>query len=318
MKYILILFLSLSLLTNCDDGDLITETFNFETNTNVIKCDASNILYKINGTEALILNTPEENFPNVETVVNLPRVVVIGNTTNILYRKYSETVAANSICSSPAPATPIVLEEWNIIGGTMQIITTKLFDTNGTTVVAYNHNIVLKNVTFVTAGKQVVYDTYAFGNYRTNVIKLPFEFTSSQTIKCTNNSLIFRYNANEVLLLDLDQSIFVNSATVAGSPRTQLINATNKVVYRTYNGSLNANFFCSSIPPTSPLLVDEWIGQEGVLGVSGIIKVDTEALTNPTAYKHTITLFKVTFKKGFQTYTPLTNDYVFGTYITTP
>ena len=274
MKYFIILFLNLSLLTGCNDGDLITETFNFETNTNVIKCEASNILYKINASEALILNTPEENFPNVETVVNIPRVVPIGNATSILYRKYSQTVAANSICNSPAPATPVVLEEWNIIGGKIEIITTKLFDTNGTTVVAYNHNIVLKNVTFVSAGKQVVYDTYAFGNYRTNVIKLPFEFTLSQTIKCTNNNLIFRYNANEVLLLDLDQSIFVNSATAVGSPRTQLINATNKVVYRTYNGSLNANFFCSSIPPSSPLLVDEWIGQDGVLGVSGIIKVE--------------------------------------------
>ena len=318
MKYFIILFLSLSLLTSCNDGDLITETFNFETNTNVIKCDASNIFYKINASEALILNTPEENFPNVETVVNTPRVVSIGNTTTILYRKYSEKVAANSICNSPAPATPVVLEEWNIIGGTMQIITTKLFDTNGTTVVAFNHNIVLKNVTFVTTGKQVVYDTYAFGNYRTNVVKLPFEFSLSQTIKCTNNNLIFRYNANEVLLLDLNQTIFANAVTVVGSPRTQLINATNKVVYRTYNGSLNGNFFCSSIPPTSPLLVDEWIGQDGVAGVSGIIKVETEALTNPTGFRHTITLFKVTFKKGFQTYTPLLDNYVFGTYVTTP
>ena len=318
MKYFPIVFLTLSLLTNCDDGDLITETFNFEANTNVVKCDASNIYYKINASEALILNTPEENFPNVETLANTPRIVTIGSNTTIVYRKYSETVAANSICSSPAPATPVVLEEWNIIGGRLEIVTTKLFDTNGTTVVAYNHNIVLKNVTFVTAGKQVVYDSYAFGNYRTNVVKLPFEFSLSQTVKCTSNNLIFRYNANEVLLLDLDQTLFANAATVVGSPRTQLINTTNKVVYRTYNGSLNANFFCSSIPPTSPLLIDEWIGQNGVAGVSGIIKVDTEALTNPTAYKHTITLFKVTYKKGFQTYTPLLDNFVFGTYITTP
>jgi hypothetical protein len=313
MKYFLTLFISVLLLTGCDDGNLITENFVFE-NATVQKCSTSNVLYKINDVEALIFNTPETNFPNTETVINTPRVVSIGGTTSLTYRKFATTTSTSNICDTP---TIPVLEEWIVTGGTVEITTTKIFDINGTTVVAYNHNIVFKNITFITADKQIVYDSYTFGNYRTEIVNLNFDYSLATTQNCGGNNLIFKYNGANALLLDVDPSLFTNAVTPIGSPRTALINTTtNKVIYRVYNGSLNTNFFCAAITPSTPTLTEEWIAQDGVAGTSGIISVETVAI-DATHFKHTITLYKTTFKKGILTYIyPANDNFVFGEYIT--
>ena len=313
MKYFLTIFISVLLLTSCDDGNLITENFVFE-NATVQKCSDSNILYKINDVEALIFNTPETNFPNTETVAGTPRVVSIGGATSLIYRKFATNTSTNNICNTP---TIPVLEEWTVTGGTVEITTTKITDTNGI-IVAYNHNIVFKNITFVTPDKQIVYDSYTFGSYRTEITNLNFDYSLATTQNCGGNNLIFKYNNNNALLLDVDATLFTNAVTPIGSPRTALINTTtNKVVYRVYNGSLNTNFFCAAITPTTPTLTEEWIAEDGVAATSGIISVETVAI-DATHFKHTITLYKTTFKKGILTYIyPTSDNFVFGEYITT-
>ena len=313
MKYFLTIFISVLLLTSCDDGNLITENFVFE-NATVQKCSDSNILYKINDVEALIFNTPETNFPNTETVAGTPRVVSIGGATSLIYRKFATNTSTNNICNTP---TIPVLEEWTVTGGTVEITTTKITDTNGI-IVAYNHNIVFKNITFVTPDKQIVYDSYTFGSYRTEITNLNFDYSLATTQNCGGNNLIFKYNNNNALLLDVDATLFTNTVTPIGSPRTALINTTtNKVVYRVYNGSLNTNFFCAAITPTTPTLTEEWIAEDGVAATSGIISVETVAI-DATHFKHTITLYKTTFKKGILTYIyPTSDNFVFGEYITT-
>lgn len=311
MKYFLTLFISVLLLTGCDDGNLITENFVFETAT-IQKCADSNILYKINDQEALILNTPETSFPNTETAIDTPRIVAIGGTTSLTYKKFSERTSTNNICNTP---TIPVLEEWTVSGGTIEITTNKIADTNGV-IVAYNHNIVFKNITFVTPDKQIVYDSYVFGNYRTEIVNLNFDYSLATTQNCGGNNLIFKYNNTNALLLDVDATLFANVVTPIGSPRTALINTTtNKIIYRVYNGSLNTNFFCAAITPSTPTLTKEWIAEDGVAGTSGIISVETVAVG--ATFKHTITLYKTTFKNGIQTYIYPTNDnFVFGDYIT--
>lgn len=311
MKYFLTLFISVLLLTGCDDGDLITENFVFETAT-IQKCADSNILYKINDHESLILNTPETSFPNTETAIDTPRIVAIGGTTSLIYKKFSQTTSTTNICNTP---TIPVLEEWTVSGGTIEITTNKITDTNGV-IVAYNHNIVFKNITFVTPDKQIVYDSYVFGNYRTEIVNLNFDYSLATTQNCSGNNLIFKYNNTNALLLDVDPTLFANVVTPIGSPRTALINTTtNKVIYRVYNGSLNTNFFCAAITPSTPTLTEEWIAEDGVAGTSGIISVETVAVG--ATFKHTITLYKTTFKNGIQTYMyPINDNFVFGDYIT--
>ncbi|WP_394758545.1 hypothetical protein [Flavobacterium sp.] len=311
MKYFQTIFICVLLLSSCDDGNLITENFVFE-NAVIQKCSTSNVLYKINNAESLILNAPETSFPNTETGLGTPRVVTITGTTSLVYRKFAESTTTANICDTP---TIPVLEEWTVSGGTMEITTNKVLDGSGVTV-AYNHNIVFKNITFVAPDKQVVYDSYIFGNYRTDVVNLNFDYTLVTTQNCGGNNLIFKYNSNNALLLDVDPTLFANAVTPIGSPRTRVINSTtNKVIYRVYNGSLNTAFFCSAITPAVPTITEEWIAQDGVTGISGEIRVETVAVG--AQFKHTITLYKTTFKKGILTYIYPTNDnFVFGEYIT--
>jgi hypothetical protein len=315
MRYFLLVIISLCSIVSCDDGDLITEDFNFEKVTTITKCDNSSILYKVSGQESMILNTSEDNFPNIETELGKPRLLTIGNAASLVYRKYNGNVDATSICSSPPPANPVVSEEWTISGGTVEITTVKLLDEKAV-IIGYNHSIVLKNVTFNTQQKQIVYDSYVFGNYRTNVTVLPFKFEDAKTQKCNSKNLIFRFNDNEVLLLDVDSTLFPNIATSPGNPRVQAINDSNKVVYRLYNGSLNTEFFCATFQPVAPVLTQEWIALEGVENTSGLIKVETVAL-DANNFEHTIKLFKTTFKRGIGTFSPAPEgDYLFAKYTT--
>lgn len=305
MKYLVALFISFLFLTSCDDGDIIEETFNFSSAT-LQKCTSSFILYKISDNEALILNTSETNFPNEEGTQLIPAI----GSSSITYKKYGSTTNTENICGTP---TLSVLEEWNVNGGNIEIISTKIYDTtNPTEVIAYNHKITFKNITFITPTKQVVYDSYEFGNYRTEVINLGFDYATASMQTCAGNNLIFKYTNNNALLFDVDPALFNHTI----GTKTALISATNKVSYRLYSGSLNANFFCSAIPPTSPTLTEEWLAEDGVAATSGIIKVETTQET-PTTYKHVIKLYNTTFKKGVQTYSPAPGaDYTFGELIT--
>lgn len=314
MKYILALFVSVLLLTGCDDGDIIVENFDFENET-IQKCADANTLYKINNKEALIFITPETKFANL----NQTQTYIVESGTSITYRKYSEAVITSSICGTP---TQTVTEEWTCLdGGTVEIKSTPIYDTViPTKIIAYNHAITFKNIVFQAPGKQVVYDNYTFGNYRTEVTDLAFNFTSPvEVLKCDSNNLLFKYNSNKVLLLDVVKSdLFVNAVTPVGSPRTALINSTNnRIVYRVYSGGLNEAFFCSAITPSNPTLTEEWNADSGEADVKGIIKVVTEAAVAPNTFKHTIFLYKTTFRRGVKYYSPNPDgDYEFGVYYT--
>lgn len=312
MKYFWTLLFSLIIITSCDDGDIIEDTFNFESAT-VQKCSNSNVLYKINDKEALIFNAPEDYFSNqVQT-----EYYTIGSGNSIQYRKFASATSVSNICETP---TLQIVTEWNAIGGTIKIESTEILNATGTKVVAYNHNITFENVTFQASDKQVVYDSYFYGNFRTEVIDLDFDYVSpSEVLSCTSNNLIFKYNNNNALLFDVKKSdLFPNAVTTPGTPRTALINTTtNKVVYRVYSSGLNNTFFCNAIPPSTPTLMEEWVADNGVVDVSGIIKVVTETTSTPNQFKHTIYLYKTTFRKGFQYYSPNPDgDYLFGTYLT--
>ena len=308
MKYFWTLLIGVLMLTACDDGDVIENNFNFGSQS-IQKCSDSNLLYKINEKEALILNTPSTNFQNNELPLSIP----ISSTTSIVYRKFSANTSTSNICSTP---TLPVIEEWSVIGGTVEITSNKVFDTDNITVIAYNHKIVFKNITFIAGDKQIVYDSYEYGNYRTDVINLHFDYTAATTQDCGGGGFIFKNNATNALLLDVDPTLFDQTITVPGTPKERLIDATtNKVVYRVYDGGLNNNYFCAAITPATPNLLQEWVAEPGVAGTSGIIRVDTEAGPTPGTYKHTIKLYKTTFKRSIDEYSPNPDgEYLFGVY----
>ncbi|AMO19960.1 hypothetical protein B0A78_09465 [Flavobacterium columnare NBRC 100251 = ATCC 23463] len=302
MKNFWFLLTSLMLLTACDDGNIIEETFNFG-NITVQKCNTTNTLYKINDKEALVFVTPETSFPNEEGT----KTYTIGTTHSLVYKKFYSTISSNEICSTGS--VPIA-EQWTVSGGTIEITSNKITSTNDPSkIVGYNHKILFKNITFNTPNKQLVYDQYDFGNYTTDLIDLKFDYKNAVMQNCSGNNLIFKYNNNNALLLDIDSNLYKHQTV---GTKTALINNVNKISYRVYNGNLNSNFFCQSIPPTSPSLTEEWIAQNGTTDNDGVIVIETTQQTS-TTYRHVIKLRKVTFKNGIKTYSPNPNgDYEFG------
>lgn len=303
---LLLLVLSLN---SCDDGDLILETIDFD-DAITQSCSTNNVLYRLNEKEALLLEIDKTIFQNEPTSVNEPIEITIGDDNRVIYRFYNGLVASDNFCETIPPATPSVVDEWTVTGGTIQIYTTAVKTTNTTTkstkITGYNHTIIFKNITFLKKnGTEQGYENFSFGNYVTTITPLPFNF--DQTIeKCETNTpnLIYNFNSNEALTLEIDPSLLANEVTPLNSPRTGLLSDSNNIFkYRFYNGLLTAANFCNSSLPSTPIIEQEWNAVSGVAGTSGIIEVTTT--TNGTGFKHTIVLKKVTLKKG-------NNDFYLG------
>ena len=167
MKKLFVLVASVFMLQACDDGDITLESFNFDT-VNIQECTDNNLIFKINGDEMLLINIPEASFANEETPDGSPRIVNVSSSNQIIYRIYSGTVTDDNLCDLIPPATPVVKNEWNATGGTIEIITDALYASDGVTITGYTHNIKFVNVNFSGSSNSFSFTEYNFGNYETN------------------------------------------------------------------------------------------------------------------------------------------------------
>ena len=320
MKKALSLLVLLALFNACDDGNLTQEDISFEDITATQSCSANNIIYKLKEQEALLLEIPKTNFTSELTAANDTIELDISITANrVVYRFYNGTVATDNICETIAPATPVITDQWTATDGKIRIVTTAIKTTDETTnrtkITGYNHNIVLKNITFAKSIGTQVYETFPFGDYTTSATSLPFNF--DQTLeKCTSSNDVYNYNTSEALILTIDPSLIVNEATPLNTPRTGLIGTTKNVfTYRLFSNLLTSTYFCNSTTPTTPAVNQEWNGVAGVSGENGIIEVTTTT-NGPNSFKHTIVLKKVSLQKGMSNFT-LGDSYILGELFTT-
>tara|TARA_R110002051_G_scaffold8755_2_gene36003 strand:+ start:6878 stop:7381 length:504 start_codon:yes stop_codon:yes gene_type:complete len=143
-KYILI---GCSLLFfSCNDGDLQIETVDFDSietvqNCGTVSTSTTNVLFKINGDEALILTLPSGLFKNEVSTTNIESIVP--DNSQVSYRIFSGDVTSAYFCDSPPPLTPTVMEEIEAEGGTIIISTTT--EDN----ITYTHTIQLSGISFV-------------------------------------------------------------------------------------------------------------------------------------------------------------------------
>ena len=314
MKQFLVILVLLFSLNACDDGDLEVKNIDFE-DVVATKCSGDkDVIYKIKDTEMLLIEIPATTFLNDETPEGEPIEVNISSTIKVKYRQYNGAVSVDNICPAIPDATPSLLEEWNALAGTIEITSTAIKTTDATTgatkITGYKHYIVFKNITFEKPGGTQVYSSFVFGNYNTTATALSFGFDEEVTKSSCDNRL-FNFNGSEVLTLDTDEyaTLFVNEVTI--QPRTALISSSDKLSYRLYNSVVNDAFFCTTPGTTVPS--QEWIAEDGVLNVGGIIEVTTIDLGGN--FEHTIRLKKVTMKKGNSDFY-LGDDYLFGTLLT--
>lgn len=152
----------------CNDGDLQIETVDFDSIETIQSCNdvsatTENVLFKINGDEALILTIPSGLLKNEVTVSSLESGVP-GNS-QISYRIFSETVTNAYFCDSPPPLTPTVLEEIEAEGGDI-IVTTTTEDS-----ITFTHTIQLSGITFLNENGSRITDLQIneFGTVTTTV-----------------------------------------------------------------------------------------------------------------------------------------------------
>ncbi|MFS4492387.1 hypothetical protein [Maribacter sp. 2308TA10-17] len=152
MKRILCLNL-LVLLFACDDGDLQIETIDFDSasiqNCDPISVETANVLFKLNTSEALILELPNGAFKNEISGGAVEYAITASGSTKATYRTFSDNVSTSYFCSDIPLTEPTVLEEIIAEGGMVLITTTLNSDE-----VTYEHEIQLSTVSFVTSTDQ--------------------------------------------------------------------------------------------------------------------------------------------------------------------
>ncbi|PIB30022.1 hypothetical protein BFP77_05225 [Maribacter sp. 4U21] len=131
---------------SCNDGDLQIETVDFDSIETVQFCEtvvvnAENLLFKINGDEALIIELPSNLLKNEITTTDITSQVP--SATQITYRIFSDNVSNNYFCDAIPPLTPSVIEEIGAQDG--QIFITTVAGEGDTFV----HTIRLSGISFV-------------------------------------------------------------------------------------------------------------------------------------------------------------------------
>ena len=318
MKRILGVLMLLLFITACDDGRLTVDAIDFS-EVPVEKCSDKQLLYKIKGSEMLVLEIPETTFIENQTLDGAPIEVTLSSTVKVTYRKYASAPSPLNVCGTLPSATPNLIEEWNATSGTIVITATAIKTTNTTTgfekITGYKYYIVFENITFLKPGGVLqTYDTFPFGNYSTTVSPLAFGFNQLvDKSTCTGDNRIFDFSGSEVFTLDVADYNTLFAGAVTTTPRTALISTDNKLSYRLYSNAITNAYFCASPTPLTPTLTQEWDAINGIAATSGIIEVTTTSLL--TGFQHTIRLKNVTLKKGNSEFS-LGNDYLFGTLVT--
>lgn len=315
MKRFIGLFFLVFLLHACDDGNMEVDTIDFST-VNAQKCSNKDVIYKIKDKEMLILALPDYIFVEDETPEGTPAQLPINSSNQVIYRFYDGAVSSSSICPTIPSATPHVTEEWTALSGTIQITSTAIKSvdetTNATKITGYKYYIEFKNIVFQKPNGQQIYETFVFGDYKTNITPLSFGF-DDQADKSSCDNQIFNFNSSEAFILDVlnYDDLFKNEVTT--TPRTALINSDNKLTYRLFSGYVDDAYFCTTPTPSTPTLSQEWNAVDGIEATSGIIEVTTTTLG--TGFQHTIRLKKVTLTKGNSDFY-LGDDYLFGSFVT--
>ncbi len=172
MKKILLGFL-LVLFLGCDDGDLQIETLDFD-NANIQVCDnrpvtanATNVLFKLNDIETLILELPATAIKNEITLPPITIGVSATGPGKITYRTFSAKVGKDYFCSEIPLTEPNVISEIVATGGSVLIETTMSTDST-----KFEHAIVLSEISLKTSDDVRITDL-RINNFGTVITAVP-------------------------------------------------------------------------------------------------------------------------------------------------
>lgn len=112
----------------------------------------------------------------------------------------------------------------------------------------------------------IVVSLFFFGCNDGDIINTTFDFDDASLQYCTGSDSFLFYKINEAkteaisLLFEGDTNLFIASDTTD----ITLNSTTNTVNYRIFNGEVTPEYFCIEVPPTSPDVSEEFIGNSGI------------------------------------------------------
>lgn len=148
----------------------LNKPIDFTTIENVQTCTGNDLLFKLSGNQALVLNLDEATlaalFPNEATTVDNPREYYISAEDQLRFIVYSNVVTQDNFCDDNAGAVSEIWSAQNgvtAISGLIEVETT----TSGSN---YIHTIRFRNVKFSNIdGLEFTFgENYLFGDYITN------------------------------------------------------------------------------------------------------------------------------------------------------
>ncbi|AXG72099.1 hypothetical protein KORDIASMS9_04362 [Kordia sp. SMS9] len=176
MKKIVFLFAIACTFFSCDDGDLTVEEIDLETTATVEACTSDSgipagvtLLFKINGTETVILEAPSNLYINEVTETDMPRTATLNSDASSFYRSFDTSITSGYFCDELPSDIPITLE-YTAVAGTVEVTTTEVLDSDTMEITGYKHNTVFIDVVFTgTNGQDVRYGEFVFGEMTTVV-----------------------------------------------------------------------------------------------------------------------------------------------------
>lgn len=109
-----------------------------------------------------------------------------------------------------------------------------------------------------------------------DIILTEFDFDEENLQLCDSgqNLVFFKITSdtNESISLQLVQDLsFLETNRIT---EVLQLNSTNIVTYRKFDATVSSNYFCSSIPPSSPLTILEYIAENGEAVITNLVTLD--------------------------------------------
>jgi hypothetical protein len=131
-----------------------------------------------------------------------------------------------------------------------------------------------------------------------------FDFSNVNAAACnenTNQFFLHYISGNEVLILQIPSNAFPNEITQPDQPRIVNISGTNRVLYRIYSDNVTASQICTTIPPATPVVREEWNAVSGIISIQTFTNRTNNETTGQSfisGYTHLITLVNANFEKA--------------------
>lgn len=110
-----------------------------------------------------------------------------------------------------------------------------------------------------------------------------FSIQDCADIDVTISNILFKINAEESLILELQSGILNNGNSESDTiETTSSIPSQSRLIYRVFSDNVTSSYFCEAIPPAEPRVIKEIEAEMGTITVKSI------AINDSTEFSHTI------------------------------